>query len=318
MARQETPRFRFPYPGSTAESWWEVFQDFAVSIDTAMLGVLEANAWTFVALPQATIEAAGGGGYRLRLLGPCIALSRTYQTQLTIGYASPLALVPGWVIVVRVTSGARAAATTALELRQNGVPIEPDYRVLGYVGADSSITWWNASTLAPGETARLFAFAGGGSGDWAKGLSSDGGTAHVSMAQAVREHLDDATIHARRWTATFEAAVPAGDVVVGSIAIGVGEGVLYSLVATVTAGASEAVDIELGDASFVGSPTLLYQIGYAGVDARWNPTVDGAWVDRNPAGIEGLTASTLHWRLSNAGATDVTVRVVLRGLGFEV
>jgi hypothetical protein len=164
MALQETPRFKFPYPGSTAESWWEVFQDFATSIDTAMLGGLEANAWTFVALPEATIEAVGGG-YQLRLLGPCIALSRTYQTQVAIGYASPLALVPGWVVGVRVVSGARAAATTALELRQNGVPIEADYRVLGYVRADCSIAWWNASVLAPGETRPLFAFAGGGGGE---------------------------------------------------------------------------------------------------------------------------------------------------------
>jgi hypothetical protein len=320
MARQETPRFKFPYPGSTAESWWEVFQDFATGIDTAMLGGLEANAWTFVALPEATIEAAGGG-YQLRLLGPCIALSRTYQTQVTIGYASPLALVPGWVVVVRVTSGARAAATTALELRQNGVPIEADYRVLGYVRADSSIAWWNASVLTVGETARLFSHAGGGVATeaiWARGLSSDGGTAHVSMAQEVREHLDDGDLHARRWTATFEAAVPNGEVALGAVVIGVGEGVLYSLVATVTAGASEAVDIELGDAAFTGGPTLLYQIGYAGVEARWNPAVDGPWVDRNPAGIEGLTGGTLYWRVSNAGATPVTVHVALRGLGFEV
>jgi len=321
MARQETPRFRFPYPGSTAESWWETFQDFATSIDTAMLGVLEGNAWAFVTLPQATIEAAGGGGYQLRLLGPCVVASRTFQSYLTIAHATPLALTPGWMIVARVTNGAKASAETALELWQNGVPVNPDYRVLGYVLDDCSIAWWNASVLAPGETRRWFSHV---SSDivpeamWARGLSSDGGTAQVSMATEVREHLDDVTIHARRWTASFTQAVLAGDVAMGVVDIGVGEGVLYSLVATVTAGASEAVDIELGDASFVGGPTLLYQIGYAGVDARWNPTVDGAWVDRNPAGLEGLTAGHLYWRLSNAGATDVTVRVVLRGLGFEV
>jgi hypothetical protein len=288
MARQETPRFKLPYPTDTAQSWWETFQDFALSIDTTFLGVMEANAWAFVALPEATIEGDGGGGYQLRLLGPCVVASRTFQSYLTITHAVPLALTPAWMVVVRVTSGAKASAETALELWQNGVPVNPDYRVLGCVRDDYSIAWWNASVLAPGETRQLFAFA-----------AELGGLA-------------------KKWTASFDAVVPDGDVVIGSVDVGIAEGEIYSLVATVTAGASEAVDIELGDAAFTGGPTLLYQIGYAGVEARWNPAVDGPWVDRNPAGIEGLTGGTLYWRISNAGATPVTVHVALRGLGFEV
>jgi hypothetical protein len=163
--RQETPRFKLPYPTDTAQSWWETFQDFALSIDTALLGVMEGNAWAFVALPQATVEAAGGGGYQLRLLGPCVVASRTFQSYLTITNAAPLALTPAWMVVARVTSGAKASAETALELWQNGVPVNPDYRVLGYVLDDCSIAWWNASVLAPGETRQLFAFAGGGVGE---------------------------------------------------------------------------------------------------------------------------------------------------------
>jgi hypothetical protein len=347
MARQETPRFKFPYPSSTAESWWETFQDFALSIDTTMLGTMEANAWTFVALPEATVESDGGGGYQVRLLGPCVVASRTYQTYVTIDHATPLGLVPGWLIVVRVASGARAAATTVLELRQNGVPIDPDYRVLGYVQDDASIVWWNASVLAPGDSRRLFSHVSSGivaDSLWARGLSSDGGTSNVSMAAEVRDHLDDETIHrsiddgattttnlwsaskiaaeigalAKKWTGAFDAVVPGGDVLIGSVDIGIAEGVLYRLTATVTAGNSDAVDVELGDSAFSGSPVILYQIGYDGVDPRWNPTEDGAWTDRNPAGIEGLTGGLLYWRVSNAGTTAVTVHVAVRGLGFEV
>jgi hypothetical protein len=164
MSRQETPRFKLPYPTDTAQSWWETFQDFALSIDTTFLGVMEGNAWAFVALPEATIEAAGGG-YQLRLLGPCVVASRTFQSYLTIAHATPLALTPAWMVVARVTSGAKASAETALELWQNGVPVNPDYRVLGCVLDDYSIAWWNASVLAPGETRQLFAFAGGGGGE---------------------------------------------------------------------------------------------------------------------------------------------------------
>jgi hypothetical protein len=263
--------------------WWEVFKDLADGIDAAMLGVMEANAWTFAALPDATIESDGGTGYQLRLRGPCIAVSRTFQTFVTVEYATPLSLTPGWMIVLPVTSGGRASSVASLVLQQNTVPINPDYRVLGYVNADYSITWWNASVLAVGEERALFAFAGGGGGGGA-------------------------------WTATFTQAVSAGSTANGVVTAGITDGILYSVVATVTAGASDGVDLELGDASFTGGPTVLYQIGYVGVEPRWNPTADGPWVDRNPAGIEGLTSGNLYWRLSNNAVTSVTVRVVLKGM----
>jgi len=279
VARQETPRFRFPYPGSTAESWWEVFQDFATSIDTTMLGVMEANAWTFVVLPEATVEGDGGGGYQLRLLAPCIALSRTYQTQLTIANAAPLALVPGWVVVVRVASGARTAASTALELRQNGVPLDPDYRVLGYVQADCAIVWWNASTLAPGETARLFAHAGGGDAEWAKGLSSDGGTTYVSMAKAVYDHLAIGNIRQPKVLAIVDPTLPPPgspptgaryilDYATGAVHGGWGTGALINDIVQwsgtawehehAVEGWSAYVRADLLDAVFLNDPDLLH------------------------------------------------------------
>ena len=197
MSNKTTPRFQLPYPGDTAESWWDVFDDFATAVDSTMLSLMEANAWTFLALPSATIESDGGTGYQLRLLADCVMASRTYQAHLTIDSDVVLALTPQWLVVVRVPSGAVASATVALELWQNGVPVNPDYRVLGHINADYSITWWNASVLSVGDTLRLFTQVATMADDalWARGLSSDGGTTNNSTAVQVYTHRTDASIH---------------------------------------------------------------------------------------------------------------------------
>jgi hypothetical protein len=281
MATKFTPRLQLPYPADAAEGWYSAFADFATGVDTALLGVLEANAWAFSALPDATIESDGGTGYQLTLAGPFTAIGRTFGTPVTV-LAGSTALTPTWLLGVTVPTGATAPSTATLTCVPSAATIDPAFRVLGYVNADSSATWWNAGTHAVGATQRLFAVGGGGGGG--------------------------------AWTATFTQAVSAGSTVTGVVSAGITEGILYSVVATVTAGASDGVDLELGDASFTGGPTVLYQIGYVGVEPRWNPTADGPWVDRNPAGIEGLTSGNLYWRLSNNAVTSVTVRVVLKGM----
>jgi hypothetical protein len=185
-----------PYPDDDARSWWAVFQDLVTAIDATLFATMEANAWTFEALPDATVESDGGTGYQLRLLGPLVAVSRTLQASATVA-AGTLALTPEWLIVVPVAAGASTAGTTALEIVQNGVPVHPDYRVLGVVRSDYSIIWWNAAVLVVGDTRRLFAHESSSvaSATWAEGLSSDGGTTNVSTAAQVATHRADVTIH---------------------------------------------------------------------------------------------------------------------------
>jgi len=159
----KTPRFKVAYPNENAQGWWHQFSDFAVAIDALIFAQMEAAAWIFQDLPSATI-APHGGGFRLVLAGDARLISRTLQTALVISSAVPLTLQPDWLVVVRVPAGATAEALVSLELSQNGVPIDPDYRVLGYVNGDYSITWWNAAKMVPGVAAVLFAHAGSGGG----------------------------------------------------------------------------------------------------------------------------------------------------------
>jgi hypothetical protein len=163
MATKFTPRLQLPYPADAAEGWYSAFADFATGVDTALLGVLEANAWAFSALPDATIESDGGTGYQLTLAGPFTAIGRTFGTPVTV-LAGSTAMTPTWLLGVTVPTGATAPSTATLTCIPSAATIDPAFRVLGYVNADSSATWWNAGTHAVGATQRLFAVGGGGAG----------------------------------------------------------------------------------------------------------------------------------------------------------
>ncbi len=141
----------------------------------------------------------------------------------------------------------------------------------------------------------------GGRGTW---TDNDGGIHHLGG-----EHV---------FLETWDQAVAAGTTEVGVVDVGVAHGLLYSLKIEIVGGtAPTGADIELADAVLSGSHELLYQIGMAGVDPRWQPSVNPTWKDRTPFGIEGLSAGQLHWRLNNMGSAAATFRVTLRGMGWS-
>jgi hypothetical protein len=132
------------------------------AFDAVIFGVMEANAWVLRDLPNVIVEPNGLGGWRLRMDAPAVVVSRTLQTPITIRQTLNLPLYPDWMLCVRVPAGSTAAAVVDLELLQNGTPIDPDMRVLGVVGADYGIQWWNGTELPPGILKKLFAGDSGG------------------------------------------------------------------------------------------------------------------------------------------------------------
>ena len=171
-----TQRFGIAYPGEEDQAWWNRFRDFAAGIDTVMFELMEAGAWTWTSLPNATLARAGGGVYTLTLSAPATLVSRTLQTTITIPASPALTLYPGWLIVVTIPAGATAAASATWSCVQNAVAVDPDVRVLGYVGATGTITWWNASVHPVGGTRVLFAPSATGGG---------GATGHTGPTGAV-------------------------------------------------------------------------------------------------------------------------------------
>jgi hypothetical protein len=159
----KTPRFQINYPTDGAQGWWNVFRDFAVNVDALLFKLMEANAWTWTSLPNATITAVGGGVYQLSLSADAVLASRTFQTSVSVSSSTPLTLQPNWLITATIPGGTTGATTVSLALSQNGVTLDPDVRVLGVVKSDYSILWWNGSSLEVGATQGLFAFAGGSS-----------------------------------------------------------------------------------------------------------------------------------------------------------
>ena len=159
-----TQRFGIAYPGEEDQAWWNRFRDFAAGIDTVMFELMEAGAWTWTSLPNATLARAGGGVYTLTLSAPATMVSRTLQTTITIPASPALTLYPGWLIVVTIPAGATAAASATWSCVQNAVAVDPDVRVLGYVGATGAVTWWNASVHPVGGTRVLFAPSATGGG----------------------------------------------------------------------------------------------------------------------------------------------------------
>lgn len=141
----------------------------------------------------------------------------------------------------------------------------------------------------------------GGRGTW---TDNDGGIHHLGG-----EHV---------FLKTWDQAVAAGTTEAGVVDVDVAHGLVYSLKIEIVGGtAPTGADIELADAALSGSHELLYQIGMAGVDPRWQPSVNPTWKDRTPFGIEGLSAGQLHWRLNNMGSASATFRVTLRGMGWS-
>ena len=100
---------------------------------------------------------------------------------------------------------------------------------------------------------------------------------------------------------------------VGSIYVGIESGIVSSLVAVVQTGSSDNVDVELGDATFAGSPDVFYQIG----PTIWDPDSNGNWTDRNAFGFVGLTGGVIYYRFTNGGANTITMSLALEIIGKE-
>lgn len=100
----------------------------------------------------------------------------------------------------------------------------------------------------------------------------------------------------------------------GSVNLGLLEGAVYSTLVEMTFGTTTNADVELADASFAGSPNILYQIG----SSIWDPSISD-WHDRNAWGFLGLSSTgILYWRLTNNSATSMDFRVTIKATGSEV
>lgn len=104
----------------------------------------------------------------------------------------------------------------------------------------------------------------------------------------------------------------------GSLSLGLVDGSVFFTEAAINTGTSPDMDLEFGDASFSGSPNILYQIGQDGDSvALWAPSTDGDWVDRTPWGFSGLTGGVLYWRVTNNGTSLVNLTVTVKATGYD-
>lgn len=118
---------------------------------------------------------------------------------------------------------------------------------------------------------------------------------------------------------TFEVTqtVPGSSSATTYFDLGLTEGCVFQVTASVILGTCNDADLELA-ASAYGTPTNLYRIGQdASGNPRWDPGVDGDWIDRNPWGFRGLAAGgRMYYKLSNndAGAVDFRFWVYVIGV----
>ena len=116
----------------------------------------------------------------------------------------------------------------------------------------------------------------------------------------------------------FTQTVSASSNETGSVYLGLSKGAVYATRIEILSGTSADVDLELGDSSFSGSPTTLYQIGEDALGVTlWDPSADGDWLDRNMWGFYGLTDGYMYWRLTNDGASEIQLRVTLLSVGTD-
>ena len=113
--------------------------------------------------------------------------------------------------------------------------------------------------------------------------------------------------------------VPALEELLGEISFGypgiynIVDGCVFWLKFSVIAGASNDLNVELGDDAFTGSPKVLYEVGEDSEGLpRWNPTTDGIWEDRNAWGFQGLVDGKIYYRITNNAATSVTLNIEMR------
>ena len=119
-------------------------------------------------------------------------------------------------------------------------------------------------------------------------------------------------------TKSITQTVGASGAEYGSIALGLVDGNVFFTEAVINTGTTPDMDLEFGDASFSGSPNILYQIGQDGDSvALWAPSTDGDWVDRTPWGFAGLTGGVLYWRVTNNGTGAVNLTVTVKATGYE-
>jgi hypothetical protein len=145
-------------------------------------------------------------------------------------------------------------------------------------------------------------------------IDTDSGTTYVSYGLAAGEWN---SILIRGEASATKAITPMSNVM-GYMEVGVNEGLVYYLQASVTVSSTSDADVELGDADFSGSPNILYEIGYEdGGDPLWDPTADGNWVDRNAFGVLGLTDGKLYYRLTNNGPNTISMTLEVRILGVK-
>jgi hypothetical protein len=158
MSTSYTPRFSLPVPTWNADwqKWQQVFETFATGVDSNLFSIMEHVTLIPRVLPTVSIT---GGVFAQS--GPAQFVSRTLQVEIGVG-PNALTLVPRALVCAHLQSGAVGPQSIEWELRITSTEVDADLVVLGVVGDDYAITWFNGARLVPGTPMPLFAFAGGG------------------------------------------------------------------------------------------------------------------------------------------------------------
>lgn len=121
-----------------------------------------------------------------------------------------------------------------------------------------------------------------------------------------------------RNNAKVELTVGASSSVNGFIRVYFSEGMIYYLKMELESGTCNDADLELGDASFSGSPTLIYQIGTDSLgNPNWAPTTDGDWIDTNVFGFRGLgNGGDLYYRMTNNAVGSIGLKLTIYAMGI--
>lgn len=161
MATSETSRFRWPLPLWNADwqKWQAKFADLAENQDATAFALMEHLTLINKSLPTVAIVSVGPD-FIFTPSAVTEFMSRTFGTTITVS-TTPLTLAVGNMVGVYMQAGAVGPQSVDWELRDGSAEIDPSFIVLGYVNADSSITWFNGATLAVGVPLRLFEASAG-------------------------------------------------------------------------------------------------------------------------------------------------------------
>jgi hypothetical protein len=176
MANEYTGRFKWPIPPWNADwqKWQAMFKTFAEGADATTFAIMEHLTLIHHTLPTVEIVNAGPGVYNFTQVAAALFVSRTMQTQISVG-PNDVELIPGALIGFALQPGAVGPQAVDWEQYTSQTDIDPTIFIAGIVNADYSITWFNAARLNVGVPTLLFSFAGMTGGLFMAGVGNPNG-----------------------------------------------------------------------------------------------------------------------------------------------